>query len=286
MNNITIREARASDAPECGRICYQAFAAIASAHNFTPDFPNEELASGLIGMMLGHRGFHGIVAEVDGRVVGSNFLDERGAVWGLGPITVDPSVQNQGVGERLMRAALARAEHKQPAGVRLVQAGYHCRSLALYSKLGFEVREHLSCVQGSPIRGEMRGYGVRTAVERDLPACNALAVRIYGHHRAAELQDATAHGTATVVERGGRITGYATQIAFFGHATGETTDDVRALITAAESYAGPGFLVPSRNGELLRWCLQNGLRIRQPLTLMTLGLYNEPAGAYLPSILY
>jgi hypothetical protein len=24
----------------------------------------------------------------------------------------------------------------------------------------------------------------------------------------------------------------------------------------------------------------------EPMTLMTLGLYNEPAGAYLPSILY
>jgi len=284
--NVTVRQAQPSDAPECGRICYQAFAAIANAHNFPADFPNAQTAAGLITMLLGHGGFHAIVAEVDGKVVGSNFVDERGAVWGLGPITVDPAVQNQGIGERLMRAALARAEQEEPAGIRLVQAGYHCRSLALYSKLGFEVRQHLSCLQGTPIRGETRGYVVRTALERDLPACNALAVRVYGHHRGAELQDAVAHGTATVVERAGRLTGYATQIAFFGHATGETTDDVRALITAAESFAGPGFLVPSGNGELLRWCLQNGLRITQPLTLMTLGLYNEPAGAYLPSILY
>jgi len=44
--------------------------------------------------------------------------------------------------------------------------------------------------------------------------------------------------------------------------------------------------LPTRNGELLRWCLANGLRIVQPNTLMTLGLYNEPRGAYLPSILY
>jgi predicted N-acetyltransferase YhbS len=284
--NITVRQAEAGDAPECGRICYQAFAAIAKAHNFPPDFPNAEVAAGLTAMLLANKGVTALVAELDGQVVGSNFVDERGIVWGLGPITVDPAVQNQGIGERLMRAALARAEEKGPAGVRLVQAGYHCRSLALYSKLGFEVREHLSCIQGSPLRGETRGYVVRAAAERDLAACNALAVRVYGHHRGAELQDAIAYGTARVVERGGRITGYATQIAYFGHTTGETTDDVRALITAAESYAGPGFIVPSGNGELLRWCLQNGLRITQPLTLMTMGLYNEPAGAYLPSILY
>jgi hypothetical protein len=36
----------------------------------------------------------------------------------------------------------------------------------------------------------------------------------------------------------------------------------------------------------MRWCLNSGLRITQPMTLMTVGLYNEPAGAYLPSILY
>lgn len=30
----------------------------------------------------------------------------------------------------------------------------------------------------------------------------------------------------------------------------------------------------------------NGLRVVQPMNLMTLGLYNEPAGAYLPSVLF
>jgi hypothetical protein len=44
--------------------------------------------------------------------------------------------------------------------------------------------------------------------------------------------------------------------------------------------------VPTRNAALFRWCLESGLRVVQPMTLMTIGLYNEPAGAYLPSILY
>ena len=62
--------------------------------------------------------------------------------------------------------------------------------------------------------------------------------------------------------------------------------DLQALIGAAESFGGPGILVPARNAELFRWCLENGLRVVEPMTLMTLGLYNEPAGAYLPSILF
>ncbi len=88
------------------------------------------------------------------------------------------------------------------------------------------------------------------------------------------------------MERADRITGYATALAFFGHATAETNTDLQALIASAESFGGPGILVPSRNSSLLRWCLANGLRVVQPMTLMSMGLYNEPAGAWLPSILF
>jgi hypothetical protein len=91
---------------------------------------------------------------------------------------------------------------------------------------------------------------------------------------------------ASVVEHAGRITGYATTLGFFGHAVGETNSEIQALIGAAQTIAGPGFLLPIRNTELFRWCLQRGLRVTQPMTLMSLGLYNEPAGAFLPSVVY
>lgn len=67
---------------------------------------------------------------------------------------------------------------------------------------------------------------------------------------------------------------------------GETNQDLKALIGAPKEFAGPGFLLPTRNGELFRWCLSNGLRVAQTMTLMSKGLYNEPAGAFSPSILY
>jgi hypothetical protein len=234
--------------------------------------------------MLRHQQCYGVVAERDGRIVGSNFLDERGTVSGVGPITVDPAVQNEGIGAALMRAVLERSAQKGFAGIRLVQAGYHMRSLSLYSKLGFEVREHLSCLQGPAVARPTAE--VRAASEADVVACNALCFAVHGLTREDELRDAIASGGARVVERGGRITGYTTIVAFFGHTVGETTDDVIALIGAAQAFPGPGFLVPSRNGVLLRWCLNHELKITQSLTLMTMGLYSEPAGAYLPSILY
>lgn len=66
----------------------------------------------------------------------------------------------------------------------------------------------------------------------------------------------------------------------------ETNNEIKALIGASVSFSGPGFLLPTRNSELLRWCLTNGLQIVQPMTLMSKGLYNQPAGAFLPSVLF
>ena len=284
--DVKIRRGMPADAEICGRICYNAFKTISEAHGFAPDFPVPEVAIHVLTQLLADPKFYSAVAEIDGRIVGSNFLDERNAIAGVGPITIDPAVQNRTIGRRLMDAVHERAAERKFAGVRLIQAGFHTRSLSLYTKLGYEVREPLACMQGKPLEIFIDGHVVRRATEADIDHCNSLCQQVHGHHRGGELRDSVAKGSATVVERDGRITGYATIIGFFGHAVGETNNDLKALIGAAKEFAGPGFLLPSRNGELFRWCLSNGLRITQPMTLMSKGIYNDPAGAFLPSILY
>ncbi|WP_156748700.1 hypothetical protein [Mycobacterium sp. 1482292.6] len=139
---------------------------------------------------------------------------------------------------------------------------------------------------GHPVKLAYPGYGIRAAVDSDLEECDALCVRVHGHDRAGELKDAVAESAARVVERHGRITGYTTGIGFFTHSVAETNDDLIALISAAEAFPGPGFLVPARNCELLRWCFRQQLRVVYLLNLMTKGLYQDPRGAYLPSIGY
>lgn len=236
--------------------------------------------------MIRHEGFYDLVAEIDGRIVGTNFMDERNPVAGIGPISVEPGDQNAKVGRLLMQAVMDRARERGFVGIRLLQTGYHSRSLSLYLKLGFDAREYMACMQGPAIGKSIPGCTIRPARPDDLAACNTVCFRVHGHNRSGELADAIAQGTASVVERAGRITGYATLIAYLGHAVGETTDDMKALIGAAPAYLGPGFLVPTRNGDLMRWCLAEGLRVTQTLTLMTIGLYNEPDGTWLPSVLY
>jgi GNAT superfamily N-acetyltransferase len=284
--NVTLRRGTPDDAQTCGRICYEAFKAISTHHNFPPDFSDAEQGRGLLAYLLSLKNVYSVIAEVEGRVVGSNFLWETSVVAGVGPITVAPTVQNMSIGRLLMDDVLRRAHERGFVGVRLVQAAYHNRSLSLYTKLGFDTREPLSIIQGEPLGLVMPGRSVRAASERDLESCNGLCLKIHGLVRGPELVEAIAQGTANVVEHDGRITGYATLIGFLGHAVGENNEDLKALIGATPAFAGPGFLLPTRNSELLRWCLTKGLRIVQPMTLMSTGMYNEPAGAFLPSVIY
>jgi GNAT superfamily N-acetyltransferase len=281
-----LRQGRPGDADACGAICYEAFKAIANQYNFPPDFPSRGVAVGVLSMLLSHPSFYSVIAEADGRIVGSNFLDERSTIAGLGAITVEPSVQNSGIGRQLVEVLLHRAAQRRFPGVRLVQAAYHNRSLSLYAKLGFTICEPLAGMQRTPMRATIPGYAVCRATEGDLAGCNRVCTRVHGHDRSGELLDTIKQGAATVVEHDGRVTGYATVVGWFGHAVGESNEELKALIGAAPAYLGPGFLLPTRNTELFRWCLEQGLRVVQVMTLMRIGLYNEPAGAYLPSVLY
>jgi L-amino acid N-acyltransferase YncA len=283
---VAVREATMDHADELGRIFYDAFESIAAAHNLPVEPSSREFTRFKVGEMLASDGFAGLVAEREGEVLGSAFVDERAAIAGIGPVTVDPAEQDGGVGRALMEAAVRRERQRGVAGIRLVQSAYHYRSLALYAKLGFTVREPLSVLQGAPPALSIPGLGVRAAREEDLPACDELCARVHGHDRSGELRDAIATGTARVVEGPDRIRGYATGFGYGWHAIAETDEDLIALLGSAETLMGLGILVPSRNAALLRWCLEHGLQIVQQSMLMTIGLYNEPLGAYLPSILF
>src|SRR5712692_552218 len=96
--NLQLRRGTREDAEACGVIDFEAFKSISSQHNFPWDFPSVEIATAVTTTMLSNSGFYCVVAELDGRIVGSNFLDERNPIFGVGPISVDPAVQNQTIG--------------------------------------------------------------------------------------------------------------------------------------------------------------------------------------------
>lgn len=284
---VQIRRARPEDAAACGTICWDAFNAVADQHNAPRELPPDpQIVIGLLSMIFSHPKFYCVVAQQDGRVIGSNCLDERNPITGVGPITIDPAVQNEGVGRQLMEAVVARSNEQGFLGCRLMQAGYHMRSLSLYTKLGFIERETAVRMQGPSIKEITPGYSFRQAAAADATACNALCLRVHGHDRAGELADAIAQGSVIVAENGGKLVGYTTGLHYFGYTVAENNRDLIAILAQAPSFEGTGIMVPVRNHEVFRWCLNHGLRSLQLNTLMTIGLYNESRGAWLPSILY
>jgi len=186
-----------------------------------------------------------------------------------------------------MHAVLERSAAQHCQGVRLLHATYHTRALSLYAKLGFVVRDLVAKVTGGPLPLQIPGYTVRPGNLTDLETCNQLCRRVHGNDRGGELHDALQHGTATVVEHEGCLSGYFTGSGVSGpHAVGETTAAVKALIAAVATVDRGSFRIPLRNGGLVQWCLGHGFRVEVPETLMSLGFYQEPVGAFLPSGLY
>ena len=286
--DIVLRPIRTGDADAAARILYDAFAGIHDHHRFPRDFPVPASAAGLVDAFIAHPAIWGVVAERDGRILGSNFVDERGPVRGAGPITVDPGVQEHGVGRALMEAVLERSAGA--AGVRLLQDAFNTRSMALYASLGFAITDPVALMAGRPRAAVPAGHSVRALTRDDLPAATDLSLAVHGYERTAELAGALESGGALAVLEGERLAGYATSLAHFAsaHAVADGTEAMAALIAGAAATTGApvSFLLPTRQQELFRWALAAGLRVVKPMNYMVAGHHREPAGAWIPSVLY
>ena len=286
--NITIRPAVTADIEVCSRIIYEAFKGIAERHGFPPCVPTVEAATQLASLFISHPSIFGAVAESDGRVVGSNFLDERDPIRGLGPITVDPRVQQRGIGRQLMQAVLERGQGS--VGIRLHQDSFNGLSVSLYASLGFDAKEPILLMNGKPKSKLPAGFEVRPLANQDLDSCAALCAKTHGFDRANELRDALQFFTPFVALRGGRVTAYASTVTFWplNHGVAETDEDMKALLLGAGAATEEplSFLLPVRHASFFRWCLREGLRVVSPMTLMAMGEYQEPKGCYFVSVLY
>jgi predicted N-acetyltransferase YhbS len=288
--SFMIRPIEQNDAESCGKIGYEAHKAISSAHGYPSEQPSEEFGIGLIRRLLGNPNSWGVLAERQGKTLGSIFLHRfpPSPVAVIGPLTVDPSAEG-GVGRILMDAALTHARKQKHDQVRLVQSPSHIRSFVLYTKSGFTLREPLFLMEGQPIKGGNTTSSAKVHLvsdDNDISVCNKLCKSVYGFSREMELRQAKDQGVATMIEQGGVITGYAAGIGIFGHAVAKSNEELKALIANASAILGPGFFAPARNYELINWLLENGFQIGWPANLMTIGPYREPQTPFLPSLAY
>jgi len=292
MSTIKLRQPTPADADAVARLVFTAFSTFHDRHQMARDFPSPDAAIGLMQAWLHHPQVWGVLAEREGRIIGCNFLEERGEAKGVGPVCVDPNAQDAGIGRKLMVAVMERAKQINARSVRLVQEPFNTRSMPLYASVGFDVKEPLAVMIGTPTDKPSAGANVRAMIEADLAACAGLCRSIHGIDRTGELRDAIEHFQPFVLERSGRVVAYASAPNFFlmNHAVAATPQDMKDLLLGVATVTNQpiGLQVPTRNAEFFRWCIAQKLRMSKPTTLMSSGEYQEPAKGtwWVPSILY
>jgi L-amino acid N-acyltransferase YncA len=284
---FNIRAAVAGDAVACAATAYAAHARVSAIHNFPSELPTLEFATRFIRSKLENPRCRGYVAQKDGHVVGSVFVTavDDCPAGAIGPLTVEPAHEG-GVGAALMQQAVAEAARMGIVQLRLVQSPTQLRSLALYTKAGFDLREPLLVVGHTALTHAAGNSGLRRATLGDESDCASLCRMAYGFARTVELNEAIGNNMATVLERNDRIVGYASSVGFRGHAVARTVEDLMVLVAHTPKSLGPGLPVPTRNGALLRWLFRNGARALWPAAILSMGDFHEPTTPYLPSMLF
>jgi GNAT superfamily N-acetyltransferase len=286
LPEVSLAPPASADSAELGRICYDAFKDISERHGFQSDFRNPEIPPMFISALIANEQVYGVAASLDGRLAGSNFVAVMDEVGGLGPITVDPPAQGNGIGRKMMEDALRHAGDTGVEQVRLCQDAFNVTSMSLYSSVGFDTVEPLGLLDLQP--AEAPDDSVRVLTADDMPAVGALCRDIYKVSRANEILGAPRFAVQPLVrERSGRLRGYVVP-GLIGHGVAETEDDMLVLLAQAArlSPVPASQLVPLTEGSLFRKALAHGHRLRKMMNLMVYGPYEAPDGVWVPSVLY
>lgn len=81
-----------------------------------------------------------LTAELDHRVVGSNFATQWGTVGYFGPLTVAPSEWNRGIGRRLLESTMEIMSSWSLTHAGLFTLGHSSEQIAFYQQFGFQPR--------------------------------------------------------------------------------------------------------------------------------------------------
>lgn len=93
-----------------------------------------EIAASPAASLLVHR------ADEDGRILGSVWLEPVGNdIWYLGSLTVDPNLQNSGMGRQLLAAAEKWAEHRGAAIIKMTVVNVRHGLIQWYGRRGYHL---------------------------------------------------------------------------------------------------------------------------------------------------
>ncbi len=213
--NAIIRPLTRSDLPAARRIVSTAFGTFLGA----PDPENFWADRDLVFGRFAAEHVASFAAELDGELVGSNFVTKWGSVGFFGPLTVHPDQQGRGIAKSLVEAVSAQLDAWGTSHAGLFTFAQSALHLALYQKFGFHAR-FLTAIMMAPARSVETAlpwsrYSALPESERSAAekSCRELTEDIYaGLDLSAEIRTVAARNLGDTVllwDNGSRLAGFA-----------------------------------------------------------------------------
>src|SRR5437588_12202448 len=130
---VDVRPMGEADLPEADRImrlAFGTFLGLADPTTFMGD-------ADYVRTRWAAEGTVALAAEVDGRLVGSNFVTRWGSVGFFGPLTVRPELWDKGVARRLLDATMPIFDDWGVTHRGLFTFGHSTKHVSLYQRYGF-----------------------------------------------------------------------------------------------------------------------------------------------------
>jgi ribosomal protein S18 acetylase RimI-like enzyme len=195
----------------------------------------------------------------------------------IGMVIVAPEHQGKGVGRRLMQALI----DAEPATSMMLSAT--AAGLDLYGRLGFCPIGNVVQYQGIFAAPALHP-SLRVARHTDLPALIALDRAAFGPARARLIERLMVEGEGRVVERRGRLCGFAFKRRFgrgetVGPLVAETEEDAITLAAGTLGNAFQRIDIPAQATALGAWLTEANLAPVDRVTVMTRGTWPPSSGA-------
>jgi ribosomal protein S18 acetylase RimI-like enzyme len=152
-DNVLIRDLRKSDLNELLALYPMCFADEFEVSGFDPDHIADMVnrAFGRTGTLIlgllrlcGKEPVRFLVAEADGKIVGTTMINNRGKSGYISSVMVHPDYRRRGIATRLMTDALSYVRRRKKARAVLHVDSTNASAKSVYVKLGFKAFEHLA----------------------------------------------------------------------------------------------------------------------------------------------
>lgn len=193
--NVLIRDLRKSDLSDLLGLFPMCFAEEFEISGFDPDHLTDMVNRGfgrtgtlILGLLrlFGKEPVKLLVAEADGRVVGTTIVNNRGKSGYISSVMVHPDNRRKGIATRLMTNALNYIRRRKKARAVLHVDSRNVSARSVYVKLGFKAFEHLAYFVGEPnslhVQKNVSGVKIREFQRDDLD-------QVYNLIRASEDQN-------------------------------------------------------------------------------------------------